>query len=65
MISLAERLSKDIPHVRTDFYCINDKILFGEMTFYHGSGFEKFVPSEWDRTFGDWIDIRGGNSNET
>ncbi len=60
MISLAEKLSKDIPHVRTDFYSIGDKILFGEMTFYHESGFGKFVPSEWDRTLGDWIDIPGG-----
>lgn len=55
MLELAEILSKDMPHVRTDFYVIGEKIYFGEMTFYHGSGFEKFDPLEWNKTFGDWL----------
>lgn len=55
MLRLAERLSTGIPHIRTDFYIIKDKIYFGELTFYHGSGYEKFTPEEWDVTFGSWI----------
>ena len=55
MLELAELLSEGIPHVRTDFYSIGEKIYFGEMTFYHGSGFEKFAPPEWDRIVGDWL----------
>ena len=57
MISLAEKIGKDFPFVRVDFYEINDKIYFGELTFFPGSGFEKFRPYEWDITLGDWIDI--------
>lgn len=57
MIDLAETLSKGIPYVRTDFYLIDDKILFGEITFYHESGFGTFVPKEWDEVFGNWINI--------
>lgn len=55
MLELAELLSEGIPHVRTDFYSIGEKIYFGELTFYHGSGFEKFDPPEWDRILGDWL----------
>lgn len=55
MRDLAEKLSKGIPHVRVDFYDINGKIYFGEITFFHFSGFTKFNPNSWDKTFGDWI----------
>ena len=33
MIDLAEKLSKDIPFLRVDFYEMNKKIYFGELTF--------------------------------
>ena len=52
MIKLAEKLSRDIPFVRVDFYEINERIYFGEMTFYPGSGFEEFTPKEYDYFFG-------------
>ncbi|MGG1687210.1 ATP-grasp fold amidoligase family protein [Pseudalkalibacillus sp. NRS-1564] len=55
MIDLAMVLSKGIPHVRVDFYDINGKIYFGEMTFFHFSGWEKFEPSKYDELFGSWI----------
>ena len=57
MLELAEKLSKDIPHVRTDFYSINDKIYFGELTFYHESGYGKFVPEEFGEELGSWIKL--------
>lgn len=57
MISLAEKLSQNIPHVRIDFYNINGKIYFGEMTFYHFSGFVKFEPDEWDYKFGKLLKL--------
>ena len=55
MIILSEKLSVDIPFVRVDFYEIKGKIYFGEMTFYPGSGYEKFSPVEWDYKLGEWI----------
>ena len=57
MIELAKVLSKDIPHVRVDFYEINGNIYFGELTFYHYSGFTKFNPNEWDEKLGKYIEI--------
>lgn len=55
MRALAEVLSKEIPHARVDFYDINGKIYFGEITFFHFSGFQKFNPDSWDKIFGNWI----------
>ena len=46
-----------MPHVRVDFYEVNGKLYFGELTFYHFSGFMPFQPSKWDKIFGDWIEL--------
>ena len=55
MKKLACNLSVGIPHVRVDFYEVNGKTFFGELTFSHWSGFVPFSPEEWDRKFGEWI----------
>lgn len=55
MKEAAAKLSKGIPHVRVDFYEINDGILFGEMTLFHFSGLVPFEPLEWDKYFGDML----------
>ncbi len=57
MIELSKKLSKDIPHVRVDFYESEGNIYFGEMTFFHWGGFVPFNPPEWDYTFGNWIEL--------
>lgn len=57
MIMLAEKLSEGIPFVRVDFYEINNRVYFGEMTFYPGNGFEEFTPKEWDYKIGSWIKL--------
>lgn len=55
MKEIASTLSKGIAHVRIDLYNINGAIYFGEMTFFHGSGFEHFKPLEWDYKLGDLL----------
>ena len=57
MRELAEKLSEGIPHLRVDFYEVDGKIYFGELTFSHWSGMVPFEPEEWDKTFGDWIKL--------
>ena len=57
MLELAKKLSAGKIHVRVDLYVINGNIYFGELTFYHGSGFRKFDQPEWDRAFGDWMTL--------
>ncbi len=58
MKQLAEKLSKNHPHLRIDFYSINGKIYFGEITFHHDGGFVPFIPEEWDLKFGNMIDLK-------
>lgn len=57
MKKLARILSENIPHVRVDFYEINQRVYFGELTFYHWSGFVPFEPEEWDYNFGKLVKI--------
>lgn len=57
MLRCASILSKNIPHVRIDFYSINEQIYFGEMTLYHGSGYEKFKPEGLGILMGSWINL--------
>lgn len=57
MVEFAEKLSKDIPFVRVDFYETNGQLYFGELTFYPGSGFEEFTPESFDYLLGGWIKL--------
>ena len=57
MKRLATILSEGTPQLRVDFYEVDGKVYFGEMTFFHCSGFEKFHPEEWDKIFGDWVKL--------
>lgn len=57
MKELAQKLSEGIPHVRVDFYEVNGKVYFGELTFTHWSGLVAFEPKKWDYTFGSWITL--------
>ncbi len=57
MVELAEKLSKDIPFVRVDFYSVKGHTYFGEMTFYPGSGLEAFSPSEWNKEIGSYLQL--------
>lgn len=61
MKELCSILSKGYPHVRVDFYVINDKIYFGELTFHHDGGFVQLEPDEWNITFGEWIKLPKDN----
>lgn len=62
MLQLAERMSKDMPFVRVDFYEINKNVYFGEYTFFPGSGFEEFSPDEWDLIMGEWLTLPERNN---
>lgn len=57
MVRIAEELSAGIPHVRVDFYNVNGQILFGELTFYSGSGFTKFDPESSDFEIGKLLEL--------
>ena len=53
MYDIAEILSRPFADSRIDLYCIDNKVYFGEITFFDGSGYMKFDPDEFDFTMGD------------
>lgn len=57
MLEMAKELSAGLPFLRTDFYVINGKIYFGELTFSPGSGFMKVTPEKFDLEMGSWIPL--------
>ncbi len=61
MLSLAQTLSQGTPFLRVDFYIIEHRIYFSELTFFPASGFERFVPEEWDQILGEWLELPRNN----
>lgn len=57
MYRLAKMLSNNVPFLRTDFYIVNHKVYFGELTFFPASGMTPFVPEKWDEIFGQWLKL--------
>lgn len=57
MKELASRLSADEPFLRVDFYEIDDKVYFGELTFFPSGGLGVFTPKEWDLKLGEMIKL--------
>lgn len=57
MKTLAEKLSCRVPILRVDFYVIDDKPYFGELTFFHMSGFSHIYPNDWEKRLGDLIKL--------
>ena len=57
MKSLAEILAKDFRYVRVDLYNLGSEVYFGELTFSPHAGFQIFIPSEYDRIFGDKLKL--------
>lgn len=57
MIFLTETLSKNIPFVRVDFYSVNGKSIFGEMTFYPSDARKKFYPEKYNKIIGDYFEL--------
>ena len=56
MIAAAETLAAERDFLRVDLYEIDGRPLFGEMTFYPGSGLDRFDPVSLDSTLGaHWL----------
>ena len=65
MKELARELSAPFPYVRVDFYNPPNQIIFGELTFFPGSGLLPLVPVEnnYDALLGAELDLPSPNHN--
>lgn len=57
LIEKAELLSSIFHHARVDFFIVNKKIYFGEITFTNGAGFDRITPYEFDEKMGNWLKL--------
>lgn len=57
MLEISKILANNIPFSRIDFYEVEGKLYFGEITLYPASGLAGFIPKEWDTILGDWIEL--------
>ena len=57
MIELSEQLAKDFICVRVDWYEVDGRIYFGEMTFTPSAGLMLLEPKEYDEILGDLIHL--------
>ena len=58
MFRMAEKLSEGFPCVRVDLYCINNKIYFGEMTFFPWAGYDVTILPYVDKMWGEKIELK-------
>ena len=57
MLEYARKLSKDFLHARVDFYVTNGRVIFGEITFTNGAGFDKFSSYNFDLELGNYLNL--------
>ena len=57
MLEISRKLSARFPHVRVDLYHRDEGIVFGELTFFHMSGFKKFVDEKLEKDMGSWLHL--------
>lgn len=57
MVELARKLAAPFPHIRVDFYEVDDKIYVGELTFHSEGGYPKITPREFDYRLGEYLDL--------
>ena len=57
MVEFAEKLSRNLPFLRVDFYEVNGEMYFGELTFYPGTGILVYNPAFYDDLLGSWVEL--------
>jgi hypothetical protein len=58
LVSLSEKLTNIFKYARVDWYIIDEKFCFGEITFHHDSGFRPIEPKEWDLKLGSLLKLK-------
>ncbi|MCI8544543.1 MAG: glycosyltransferase [Lachnospiraceae bacterium] len=65
MMDYARKLSAPFLHARIDFYIVKDAVIFGEITFTNGAGFDKFSSYEFDLEMGKQLELRGSKNGKS
>lgn len=57
MLDAARVLSEEFPFCRVDFYAVDQRIYFGELTFYPANGIAVWNPETYDQTLGALLEL--------
>lgn len=57
MVEMGTEIAKDFKYVRVDYYDVDGKLYFGEITLIHGAGYDKFFPEEYDEYYGSRLKL--------
>ena len=57
MLRCAHILAKGLLFSRIDFYDIDGRAYWGEITFFPASGFGRFYPDRWNSEIGSWLHL--------
>ena len=58
MIKMAASLCEPFQFVRVDLYEVNNKVYFGEMTFFPTGGTSDFIPEKYDKIVGKMWELK-------
>lgn len=57
LLDYSAKLSAPFVHARVDFYITDNRIVFGEITFTNGAGFDRFKFRSFDEEMGNWLTL--------
>lgn len=57
MKEIGGKISKYFKYVRVDFYDVDGKPYIGEITLHHGGGCDRFRPKEYDKYYGEKLNL--------
>ena len=57
LLDITRVLCRDMAQVRIDFYIIENRIYFGEITLYAANGFQKMIPEELNLKLGQMLTL--------
>ena len=52
MKEIGAEIARLFKYVRVDFYDVDGRLYFGEITLHHGGGFDVFIPEKYDYIYG-------------
>lgn len=58
MIEFGSKIASRFKYVRVDFYDVDGKLYFGEITIHHGGGMDHFFPNEYDLVYGKKLHLK-------
>ena len=57
MAEFGKRIAKNFNYVRVDFFDMGERFYFSEITLYHGNGFNRFYPEQYEQEYADKLSV--------